>query len=46
MFIPDPYFSLPDHGARVKKIPVPGSGSTQKNLSIFNPKIVLELSEI
>jgi hypothetical protein len=34
--IPDPNFSIPDSGSRVKKIPDPGSAS--KNLSIFNPK--------
>ena len=33
--IPDPNFSIPDHGSRVKKIPDPGSAS--KNLSIFKP---------
>jgi hypothetical protein len=36
--IPDPDFSIPDPGSRVKKIPDPGSKSTRKNLSIFNPK--------
>jgi hypothetical protein len=44
MFIPDPNYSIPDPGSRVKKIPDPGSAS--KNLSIFNPKIVSKLSEI
>jgi hypothetical protein len=37
MFIPDPNFSIPDPGSRVKKIPDPESGSALKNLSIFNP---------
>jgi hypothetical protein len=40
MFIGDPNFSIPDPESRVKKIPDPASGSTSKNLSIFNPKIV------
>jgi hypothetical protein len=34
--IPDPNFSILDLESRVKKIPDPGSGSTSKNLSIFN----------
>ncbi len=38
MFIPDPNFSLPNRGSRVKKIPDPGSDSASKNLSTFNPK--------
>jgi hypothetical protein len=46
MFIPDPNFSIPDTGFRVKKIHDPGSGSPSKNESIFNTKIVLTLSEI
>jgi hypothetical protein len=37
-WIPDPNFSIPDPGSRVKKIPDPGSGPASKNLSIFNPK--------
>ncbi len=36
-FIPDPNFSIPDPGSRVKTIPDTGSGSASKNLSIFNP---------
>jgi hypothetical protein len=36
--IPDPTFSIPDPGSRVKKIPDLGSRSAPKNLSIFNPK--------
>jgi hypothetical protein len=39
MFIPDPNFSNPDPGSRVKKISDPGSGSTSQNLIIF--KILL-----
>ncbi len=31
MFIPDPNFSLPYPGSRVKKVPGPGSGSGSKN---------------
>jgi hypothetical protein len=33
MFIPDPNFSIPDPGSRVKNIPDPGSWSASKNLS-------------
>ncbi len=36
---------IPDLGSRFDKIPNPGSGSTAKNLSIFNPKNVSKLSE-
>ncbi len=51
-------FSVPDQifpgarirffhpGSRVKKAPDPGSGSTAKNLSIFNPNILYYLCEI
>ncbi len=47
MFIPDPNFSIPDPGSRVKNISDPGSGSASKNLSIFlTQKIVSKLSEI
>jgi hypothetical protein len=35
MFIPDPNFSKPDLGSRVKKISNPGFGSASKNLIIF-----------
>ncbi len=35
---PDPNFSTPDPGSRVKKIPDSVSGSASKNLSIFGPK--------
>ncbi len=38
MFIPDPKFSIPDPGSKVKKIPYYGSGSASQNLSIFKPK--------
>jgi hypothetical protein len=41
MFIPeppDPNFSIPDPGSRVKKIPDLGSGSAAKKLNIFDPK--------
>ncbi len=41
MFIPNPNFSFPDSGS---KITDPGSAS--KNLSVFNQKIVSNLSEI
>ncbi len=36
--IPDPNFSIPDPGTRVKNIPDPESGSASKKLSIFHPK--------
>jgi hypothetical protein len=41
MFIPDPNFSIPDTGSRVKKIPDPGSGSALKDLKFLTPEIVL-----
>jgi hypothetical protein len=44
MFVPDPNFF--QSGSRVKKIPVPGSGSASKNLSIVYSKIVSRLSEV
>jgi hypothetical protein len=44
MFIPDPFFSIPDPGSRVKKIPDPRAGL--KNLSILTQKVVSKLSEI
>ncbi len=43
IFIPDPNFSIPDPGSRVKKIR--DLGSSSKNLSIFSPKTVSTLSE-
>ncbi len=46
MFIPDPNFSIPGPGSRIKKIPDPGSGSASKNLSIFSPKNCFKLSKI
>ncbi len=33
--IPDPYFSIPDPGSRVNKVPDPGSATTSKILSKF-----------
>ncbi len=46
--IPDPIFSIPDPGSRVKKIPEPrsGSASASKNVSILTQNIVSKLSEI
>ena len=44
MFIPDPFFSIPDPGSRVKKIPDPRAGL--KNLSILTQKDVSKLSEV
>ncbi len=41
MFIPDPNFSIPVSGSRVKRAPGPQQGT-----SIFNPKIVPKLLEI
>ncbi len=46
MFILDPESEFFHPGSRVKKAPNPGSGSATKNLSIFNPKIETQLSEI
>ncbi len=39
--IPDPYFSMPDPGSRVKNIPDHGSGSASKNIRILNLKMFL-----
>jgi hypothetical protein len=39
MLIPDPNFSIPDPGSKVKKIP--GSASASKNLSILTQKLFL-----
>ncbi len=39
MFIPDPNFSIPDPGSRVKKNPDPGSGSASKNCSSQIPDL-------
>jgi hypothetical protein len=39
MFIPDPNFSITDPGSMVKKTPDPGS--SQKDLSIFYPNLLL-----
>jgi hypothetical protein len=36
--IPDPNFSIPDPGSRVKKIPDPGSASKNLSTGIFNRK--------
>jgi hypothetical protein len=38
------FFSIPDPGSRVKKIP--GSAPASKNFSILNQKIDVKLSEI
>ncbi len=46
MFIPDPNFSIPDPGSRVKKIPDPGFGSASHNVSILTQKIVSKFAEI
>ncbi len=40
--IPDPNFSIPDPGSRVKKIPF--ADSHQKILSIFNPNFFSQIS--
>jgi hypothetical protein len=38
MFIPDPGSEFFHLGSRIKKIPDPGSGSSSKNINIFNNK--------
>jgi hypothetical protein len=44
MFIPDPnFYSIPDPGSRVKKIPDSGFGSASRNVSISTQKIVSNL---